>query len=86
MPIFIAFNLLPFFFRPLGYQLMHFKNLAKALRNRKLHINFHEIWIGAHPNAKWKENILGWFQKKRNQILYKKSVSQKLLLAQTLLH
>ena len=63
----------PFFFSPTGLSANPLQNLSKALRNRKLHINFHEIWIGAYPNAKWKEKILGWFQKHEIKSLIKKS-------------
>lgn len=38
--------------------------LARALRGKKLHINFHEIWIGAYPDASWRERTIGWFQKR----------------------
>ena len=62
----------PFFFSPTGLSANELQNLATALRNRKLHINFHEIWIGAYPKAKWKENILGWFQKKEIRSFIKK--------------
>ncbi|MDA7757332.1 hypothetical protein N8920_05485 [Opitutales bacterium] len=54
----------PYFFSPTGLSANSLQKLAASLRNRKLHINFHEIWVGAYPKAKWKEKILGWFQKK----------------------
>lgn len=38
--------------------------LAELLSNKLTHINFHEIWIGAYPNASLKEKFLGWRQKK----------------------
>ena len=38
--------------------------LAELLSNKLTHINFHEIWIGAYPNASWKEKFLGLRQKK----------------------
>ena len=38
--------------------------LARALEAKKLHINFHEIWVGDYHNAKLNEKILGWFQKR----------------------
>ena len=37
--------------------------LAKKLQNKKVHINFHEIWVGAYPRANWKEKGIGWLQK-----------------------
>ena len=41
--------------------------LAKELCNTKVHLNFHEIWVGAYPSANWKERGIGWLQ--RNLIL-----------------
>jgi hypothetical protein len=37
--------------------------LAKKLQNKKVHINFHEIWVGAYPRANLKEKGIGWLQK-----------------------
>lgn len=37
--------------------------LAKKLCNKKVHINFHEIWVGAYPRANWKEKGIGWIQR-----------------------
>ena len=37
--------------------------LAKELCNKKVHLNFHEIWVGAYPRATWKERGIGWLQK-----------------------
>ena len=38
--------------------------LAKELCNKNVHLNFHEIWVGAYPRANWKERGIGWLQKK----------------------
>ena len=37
--------------------------LAKGLCNKNVHLNFHEIWVGAYPRANWKERGIGWLQK-----------------------
>ena len=37
--------------------------LAIKLQNKKVHLNFHEIWIGAYPRANWNERGIGWLQK-----------------------
>jgi hypothetical protein len=37
--------------------------LAKELCNKNVHLNFHEIWVGAYPRANWKERGIGWLQK-----------------------
>ena len=54
----------PFSFSPTGLTKKRLFCLAKSLRNKNTHINFHEIWIGAYPKAKWKEKTIGWFQKR----------------------
>jgi hypothetical protein len=38
--------------------------LARKLKNKRVHLNFHEIWVGAYPRANWKERGIGWLQKK----------------------
>ena len=37
--------------------------LANKLKNKRVHLNFHEIWVGAYPRANWKERGIGWLQK-----------------------
>ena len=37
--------------------------LAKELCCKRVHLNFHEIWVGAYPRANWKERGIGWLQK-----------------------
>jgi len=37
--------------------------LARKLQNEKVHLNFHEIWVGSYPGANWKERGIGWLQK-----------------------
>ena len=38
--------------------------LTRKFQNKKVHLNFHEIWVGAYPRAKWKERGIGWLQEK----------------------
>jgi hypothetical protein len=40
------------------------KYLAQKLQDKKVHLNIHEIWVGAYPRANWKERGIGWLQKK----------------------
>ena len=54
----------PFSFSPNGLSKKRLFCLAKSLRNKNTHINFHEIWIGAYPKAKWKEKTIGLLQKR----------------------
>jgi len=37
--------------------------LANELCSKRVHLNFHEIWVGAYPRANWKERGIGWLQK-----------------------
>jgi len=37
--------------------------LAKELCSKRVHLNFHEIWVGAYPRANLKERGIGWLQK-----------------------
>ena len=39
------------------------KPLQQLINGKKLHINFHEIWVGAYPSASLKEKLRGWIQK-----------------------
>ena len=54
----------PFSFSPTGLSKKRLLGLAKSLNGENTHINFHEIWIGAYPSAKWKEKTIGWLQKR----------------------
>jgi len=38
-------------------------SLAKELCDKNVHLNFHEIWVGAYPRSNWKERGIGWLQK-----------------------
>ena len=38
--------------------------IAEELCNKNVHLNFHEIWVGAYPRANLKEKGIGWLQKK----------------------
>lgn len=61
---FLSIQFAPYSFSTSGLSKKGLINLAKSLRGKKLHINFHEIWVGAYPDASWKERIIGWFQKR----------------------
>ena len=37
--------------------------LSNELCSKRVHLNFHEIWVGAYPRANWKERGIGWLQK-----------------------
>ena len=54
----------PYAFSDYGLPRKGLLRLAKSLGKKKTHINFHEIWIGAYPQASLKEKTLGWIQKR----------------------
>ena len=54
----------PYAFSQTGLSGKGLITFAKSLANKNTHINFHEIWIGAYPSAKWKEKTIGWLQKR----------------------
>jgi hypothetical protein len=53
----------PYAFAKNGFPNQILKCLAEKLQNKKVHLNFHEIWVGAYPRANWKERGIGWLQK-----------------------
>lgn len=53
----------PYAFAQNGIPNQTLKYLSKKLHNQKLHLNFHEIWVGAYPRASWKEKVIGRLQK-----------------------
>jgi hypothetical protein len=54
----------PYAFSPNGLSRKKLIPLANLLTHKLTHVNFHEIWIGAYPNVKWKEKTIGWLQKR----------------------
>ena len=60
----LSIQFAPYSFSPIGLAGPSLLNLGRIIRNRKVHIMFHEIWIGAYRNASWKEKVLGFCQKK----------------------
>ena len=48
---FISFQFAPYAYSSFGINRKNLSFLAKLLHSKKVHVNFHEIWIGAHPNA-----------------------------------
>ena len=54
----------PYFFSPSGLSGVRLHNLANLLLEKTVHVNFHEIWIGAYRSASWKERFTGWRQRR----------------------
>jgi glycosyltransferase involved in cell wall biosynthesis len=53
----------PYAFAHSGLPNQTLKCLAQKLQDKKVHLNLHEIWVGAYPRASWKERGIGWLQK-----------------------
>jgi len=53
----------PYAFANNGFPNEILKCLAEKLQNNKVHLNFHEIWVGDYPRASWKEKGIGCLQK-----------------------
>ena len=54
----------PYAFSETGFIETSTFKFLQGLSGINIHINFHEIWIGAYPSASWKEKLIGWRQKK----------------------
>ena len=54
----------PYLFSPKGLSGRFLFSFGAILKNRLTHINFHEIWVGAYPQASCKEKLWGWSQKR----------------------
>ena len=74
-----SFQFAPYLFSPKGLIGNSLLYLAKSLKDKKNHINFHEIWIGAYPKASMKERLIGWRQKREIIKLNQKNFSIKYL-------
>ena len=60
----ISLQFSPYAFSPNGLSGVSLIKFAKSISERKLQVMFHEIWIGAYPNAPWRERFGGWRQKR----------------------
>ena len=61
---FYSIQFSPYAYANSGMPMKILNLLARKLQNKKVHINFHEIWVGAYPRANWKERGIGWLQKR----------------------
>jgi glycosyltransferase involved in cell wall biosynthesis len=53
----------PYAYANNGIPYQFLKYIEKKLQNQKVHLNFHEVWVGAYPGASLKEKAIGWLQK-----------------------
>ncbi len=58
-----SFQFAPYAYANNGLPMTILNFLARKLQNKKVHLNFHEIWVGVYPRANWKERGIGWLQK-----------------------
>ena len=58
-----SFQFAPYAYATNGIPNQVLKCLSRKLQKQKVHVNFHEIWVGAYPRANWKERGIGWLQK-----------------------
>ena len=63
----VSLQFAPYSFHPKGLPGKELQMLGKALAGYHLHVMFHEIWIGAYPNATFYERWIGKCQ--REQII-----------------
>ena len=61
---FYSIQFAPYAFANRGLSGKSLFRFARAIREKKTQVNFHEIWIGAYPEASWKEKIIGSWQKR----------------------
>jgi len=60
----ISLQFAPYAFSTNGLSGAGLQKFGRAVRQKNLHVMFHEIWIGAYPRATWREKCLGWRQKR----------------------
>ena len=62
-PDWISIQLVPFGFNRYGLFSGFVRAIAPALSPYRIHIMFHEIWLGEKPGLPWKHRLLGWGQR-----------------------
>ncbi len=62
-PDWISLQFVPYAFHPKGLFKQFNKGISTLTAKRKVHIMFHEIWIGEYPGAPLKEKLVGGLQK-----------------------
>ncbi|HEY9847230.1 MAG TPA: hypothetical protein V6D03_13660, partial [Candidatus Caenarcaniphilales bacterium] len=62
-PDWVSLQFVPYSFQRKGIVVGLSKRLRQLLQGQKLHVMFHELWIGASKSAKLKERLVGRVQK-----------------------
>lgn len=63
-PDWISLQFVPYGFDERGISWMLGRNLRRIVRDRRLHVMFHELWIGAHCGAPLKDRLIGFVQRR----------------------
>ncbi|MBG29623.1 MAG: hypothetical protein CMI31_06430 [Opitutae bacterium] len=63
-PDWISLQFVPYAFHSRGLFRNFLNTFPQLLQNRKLHIMFHEIWIGEFPGSPWVQKAVGFLQKR----------------------
>ena len=69
----VSLQFAPYAFHPKGLPGKGLHSLAASLAGRQLQIMFHEIWIGAYPQATLRERWIG--RRQRRQIHFLQTVT-----------
>ncbi|GAB4279612.1 MAG: hypothetical protein Tsb0018_09320 [Opitutales bacterium] len=62
-PDWLSLQYVPYSFHPRGFVTPLAKVIQQLAPQAKLHIMFHEVWIGPHKEASLKEKITGYYQR-----------------------
>ena len=63
-PDWISIQFVPYAYHSKGIFKQFLSGIPELTKKRKVHIKFHEIWIGDYPKAPLKERLIGCWQKK----------------------
>ena len=62
---FYSIQFAPYAFSKNGILRRDINEITQLLKFKKVHLNFHEIWIGAYKRANIKSKLVGWLQKRQ---------------------
>jgi hypothetical protein len=63
-PDWVSLQFIHYAFDSRGLMFSWIESLKRTLLGYRLHIFFHEIWVGVHRGASLKHQLLGWIQKR----------------------
>jgi hypothetical protein len=71
-PDWVSLQFVPFSFHQKGLPLYMVIHINQLIGKRKVHLMFHELWVGMEENASWKHKIWGTAQKILIHLLLKR--------------